>query len=66
MLLYHLKNFSNQYRLDRFSHDSGNFLYERNKIPSNLVKLNQKFEKFKAFFIELELPKKNRWLLRYS
>ena len=38
----------------------------RDNIPSNLVKLDQKFENFEGFFIELELSKKNKWLLSYS
>ena len=64
--LYHLKDFSNPYRLDRNSHDSGILVYVRDNIPSNLVKLDQKFENFDGFFIELELSKKNKWLLNYS
>ena len=38
----------------------------RDNIPSTLVQLNQKFENFEAFLIELELSKKNKWLLSYS
>ena len=38
----------------------------RDNIPSNLVIPDQKFENFDAFFIELELSKKNKWLLSYS
>ena len=64
--LYHLKDFSNPYRLDRNSHDGGILVYVRDNIPSNLVKLDQKFENFESFFIELELSKKNKWLLSYS
>ena len=41
-------------------------VYVRDNIPSNLVKLDQKFENFEGFFIELELSKKNKWLLSYS
>ena len=41
-------------------------VYIRDDIPSNLVKLYQKFEKFEGFFIELELTKKNKRLLSYS
>ena len=33
---------------------------------SHLVKLDQKFEDFEGFFSELELSKKNKWLLSYS
>ena len=51
--LYHLKGFSNPYRLDRNSHGSGILVYVRDNIPSNLVKLDQKFENFEGFFIEL-------------
>ena len=58
--LYHLKHFSNLYRLDRNSHGGGLLAYVRDNIPSNSVKLDQKFEKFEGFFIELELPKKNK------
>ena len=60
--LYHLKDFPNPYRLDRNSHGGGILVYVRDNIPSNLVKL----EKFEGFFIELELSKKNKWLLSYS
>ena len=35
----------------------------RDNIPSNLVKLDQKFENFEAFFIELELSKKTNGCL---
>ena len=38
----------------------------QDQIPSNLVKLDQKFENFEDFFIELESSKKNKWLLSYS
>ena len=64
--LYHLKDFSNPYRLDRNSHGGGILVYVRDNIRSNLVKLDQKFENFEGFFIELELSKKNKWLLSYS
>ena len=64
--LYHLKDFSNPYRLDRNSHRGGILVYVRDIIPSNLVKLDQKFEILEGLFIELELPKKNKWLLSYS
>ena len=64
--LYHLKHFSNLYRLDRNSHGGGLLAYVRDNIPSNLVKLDQKFEKFEGFFIELELLKKSKWLLSHS
>ena len=63
---YHLKDLSNPYRLDRNSHGGGILIYVRDNIPSNLVKLDQKFENFEGFFIELELSKKNKWLLSYS
>ena len=66
MLLYHLKDFSNSYRLDRNSHGGGILVYVRDNTPSNLVKLGQKLENFEGFFIELELSKKNKWLLSYS
>ena len=65
-VLYHLKDFSNPYRLARNSHDGGILIYLRDNIASNLVKLNQKFENFECFFIKLELSKKNKWLLSYS
>ena len=64
--LYHLKEFSIPYRLDRNSHGGGILVYVRDNIPSNLLKLDQKFENFEGFFIELELSKKNKWLLSYS
>ena len=37
--LYHLKDFSNPYRLDRNSYGGGILVYVRDNIPSNLVKL---------------------------
>ena len=64
--LYHLKDFSNPYRLDRNSHGGGILVHVRDNIPSNLVKLDQKLENFEGFFIELELSKKSKWLLSYS
>ena len=64
--LYHLKDFSNPYRLDRNPHGGGILDYVRDNIPSNLVELDQKFENFEGFFIELELSKKSKWLLSYS
>ena len=64
--LYHLKDFSNPYRLDRNCHGGGILVYVRDNIPSNLVKLDQNFENFEGFFIELEMSKKNKWLLSYS
>ena len=64
--LYHLKDFSNPYRLDRNCHGGGILVYVRDNIPSNLVKLNQNFENFEGFFIELELSKKSKWLLSFS
>ena len=65
-VLYNLKDFSKPYRLDTNSHGGGILVYVRDNIPSNLVKLDQKFENFEGFFIELELSKKNKWLLSYS
>ena len=64
--LYHLKDFSNPYRLDRNCHGGGILVYVRDNISSNLVKLAQNFDKFEGFFIELELSKKNKRLLSYS
>ena len=63
--LYHLKDFSNPYRFDINSHAGRILVYVRNRIPSNLVKLNQKFENFEGFFIELKFSKKSKWLLSY-
>ena len=51
--IQHLKDFSNSFRLDRNSHGGGILVYVRDNIPSNLVKLDQKFENFESFFIEL-------------
>ena len=65
-VLYHLKDFSNPYRLARNSHGGGILIYLRDNIASHLVKLSQKFENFECFFIKLELYKKNKWLLSYS
>ena len=64
--LYHLKDFSNPYRLDRNCHGGGILVYVRDNIPSTLVKLYQNFDNFEGFFIEFELSKKNKWLLSYS
>ena len=50
--LYHLKDFSNPYRLDRNSYGGRILVYVRDNIPSNLVKLDQKFENFEGSFIE--------------
>ena len=61
--LYHLKDFSNPYRLDRNSHGGGILVYVIDNIPSNLVKADQKLGNFEGFFIELELSKKDKWLL---
>ena len=58
--LYHLMDFSNPYRLDRNSHGSRILVYVRNNIPSNLVKIDQKFGNFEGFFIEFELSKKSK------
>ena len=63
--LHHLKDFSNSYRLDRNSHGGGILVYIRNNIPFNLVKHDQKLENVEGFFTELELSKKNKWLLCY-
>ena len=38
----------------------------RDIVQSNLVKLNQNFDNFEGFFIELELSKKDKWLFSYS
>ena len=59
-VLYHLKGFSNPYRLDRNSQGGRILVYVRNNIPSNLVKLDQKFGNFEGFFIEFELSKKSK------
>ena len=64
--LYHLMDFPNPHRLDRNSHGGGILVYLRDNIPSNLVKLDQKFENLEGFFIELELSNKNKWLFNYS
>ena len=56
--LYHLKEFSNPYRLDRNFHGSGILIYVRDSILSNFVKLDQKFDNFEGFYIQLELSKK--------
>ena len=64
--LYHLQESSNPYRLNRNSHDGGILVYARDNVLSNLVKLDQNFENFEGFFIELEFSNKNKWLLSYS
>ena len=61
--LYYLMDFSNPYRLDRNSHGGGIKVYIRDNIPSNLIKLEQKFENFESFFIELELLRKTNGCL---
>ena len=60
--LYHLKDFSNPCTWDWNSHGGGILVYLRGNIPSNLVKLDQKFENFEDFFVELELSKKKKML----
>ena len=60
LALYHLKDFSNPYILDRNSHGGRILVYVRDNIPSNLVKLDQKFQNFEGFFIELELSNKSK------
>ena len=65
-VLHHPKDFSNSYRLDRNPHGGRILVYIRDNIPPNLVEHDQKFENFEGFFIELELSKKNKWLLSYS
>ena len=57
--LYHLKDI-NPYRLDRYTHDGGILVYVKENITSNLVKLDQKFENFEGFLIELKLSKKKK------
>ena len=52
--LYHLKDFSNPYTLDRNSRGGEILVYLRENIPLNLVKLDQKFEIFEGFFTELD------------
>ena len=44
--LYHLKDFSNPYRLDRNSHGGGTLVSARHDISSDVVKLDQKVENF--------------------
>ena len=51
--IQHLKDFSNSSTLDRNFHGGGILVYVTDNIPSNLVKLDQKFENFESFFIEL-------------
>ena len=46
--LYHLKDFSNPYRLDRNSHGGGILVYIRDNIPSNLVKLIKSLKTLKV------------------
>ena len=65
-ILYHPKDVSNPSKLDSYSYGSGILFYVRDNIPSNIVKLNQKFENFEGFFIEFELSKKSKWSLSYS
>ena len=43
-----------------------NVTHVRDNIASDLVMLDQKFENFEGFFIELELSRKNKSLLSYS
>ena len=61
--LYHLKDVLNPCRLDRNFHSDGILVYVRYNIPSNVVKLDQKFENFEDFFIDLELLKKTNGCL---
>ena len=64
--VYNIKDFSNPCRLKRNSHGGGILVQVKDNIPSDLVKLDQKFENFDGFFTELELSKRNKWLLSYS
>ena len=48
------------FRFDKNSHGGGILVYVRDTISSNLVKLDQKFENFEGFFIELELSEKDK------
>ena len=41
--IYHVRNFSNPYILDRNSHGGGILVYVRDNIPSNLEELDQNF-----------------------
>ena len=50
-------DFWNPYRLDRNSHGSGILVYVKDNIPSNLVKLDQKFENFEFYWIRIVLEK---------
>ena len=59
-VLYHPKDFSNPYRLDKNSQSGGILPYIRDNIPSNFVKLDQKLQNFEGFFIDLELCKKKK------
>ena len=45
--LYHLKDFSNPYRLDRNSHGGGILVFVRDNISSNLVTLDQSLKTLK-------------------
>ena len=62
--LYHMKDFSNPYRLERNSYGGKILVNIRDNIPSNLLKLDLKFGNFEGFFNELPLSKKSKWLLR--
>ena len=46
------------YRLDRNSYGGGILVYIRDNIPSNLVKLDQRFENFEGFFVEFLIQEK--------
>ena len=61
--LYHLKEFSNPYRLDRNSHGSGILGYVRDNIPSNLVKLDQNFGNFEVSLLNYNCPIKTNGCL---
>ena len=52
--------------MERNFSGGGILIYVRDNIPSNLVKLDQTFENLEGLFVELELYKKNKWLLSYS
>ena len=46
--LYHLKDFSNPYRLGRSSYGVGILVYIRDKIPSNLSKFTKRLKTTKV------------------
>ena len=61
--LYHLKDFSNPYRLVRSSHGGGILVYIRDKIPSNLSKFTKSLKTTKVSLLNQNCLRKTNGCL---